>query len=457
MRHIRLALSLATLGAFASSFSGCSSDKRPPPEDIGTEHPSDGNGGSGQGGSASDDAGTGQGGTESAPQSCATKQCRGPATCVETDGVGQCVCDEGYENVADECVVDEDCIKLRLIEPECRQFRDAQPAVAMLFDVATCAGTTVKPAVLGNIDSAFAVRENGTKLGSESYATVFERDVESYVVIAVDLSTSVTEERSADVPALRDHIKALVRDLEPGVGESPVYVELIPFGRSANVAMPFSSDFDAISDRIDDIFENTGLYVPEPNGTNLNGAINQGTLDLQDTLAFRTERTGGGVVATGTVLSITDGNDNSGVRLEARAERYNLISVGISGDVNNQELTRIGAQGSFLAPSPADWQASFENVARRVAEYPRRSYLLGYCSPASAGRQTISVTWANGTAESDATCQVDAADFGTGQACNGEFIANYCTSSVPVCAGFLACGACSTDGGNPESDWDFGN
>jgi hypothetical protein len=311
--------------------------------------------------------------------------------------------------------------------------------------------------VLGNVSTAFEVLENGTRLGAESYATVLERDVESYVVIALDMSTSVTDGRSADLPALRDHLRALVRDLEPGAGESPVYVELIPFGRSAIVALPFSSDFDAITDTIDDIFANPVDYVPEPNGTNLNGAINQGTADLEAVLSDVTEDKGGGILATGTVLSITDGSDNSGVKLESRASRFNLISVGISGDVNNKELTRVGAQGSFLAPAPADWQASFENVARRVAEYPGRSYLLGYCSPASAGRQTISVTWANGTAKSDATCQVDAADFGTGQACSGEFIAGYCTNPPHGCGGFLACGACAdTDAGPFQPGWEFG-
>jgi hypothetical protein len=169
-----------------------------------------------------------------------------------------------------------------------------------------------------------------------------------------------------------------------------------------------------------------------------------------------TRRSGGGVVATGTVLSITDGNDNSGVRLESRFARYNLISVGISGEVDNKELTRLGPQGSFLAPLPADWQASFENVAQRVAEYPRRSYLLGYCSPAVTGQQTISVTWANGTANADAECQVNATQFGQGQACNGDFITGYCTDPDRDCAGFLACGTCAVgDAAVPEKDWDY--
>jgi hypothetical protein len=451
MRHVRLVLSMAALGAFA--FASCKSESIPDGVDPRTGNSGDGGGGAGSTGVTESDAGLGgSAGSMTTTGGCATKQCRGPATCVETDGVGECVCDEGYENVSDECVIDEECVKLRLIEPECRQLDGVEPAVAMLFDVATCAGTTVKPEVLGDVSTAFAVLENGQRLGSESFATVFERDVQSFVVIAIDLSTSVTE-RTADLPVFRDQLKALVRDLEPGVGESPVAVQLIPFGRSTRIALAFSADFDAVSAKIDDIFDDLETYVPDPNGTNLNGAINEGVEALE---AARKDLLGanrGGIVATGTVLSITDGDDNSGVTLDDKAARYNLISVGISDQVDNKELTRVGAQGSFLAPTPADWQASFEAVAQRVAEYPRRSYLLAYCSPAVDGQQTIAVTWANGTANADATCRVDAEDFGVGSACNGGFMAGYCTDSDRSCGGFLACGDCSADAGAIEQDW----
>jgi von Willebrand factor type A domain-containing protein len=444
---------MAALGAFA--FASCKSEETPD-----AVEPQGGNtitgGSSGSGGvGTTPDAGSsgGTGGTSGAPQNCDEMPCSGPSTCVLTNGVPECVCDEGYTKVSNECVVDEECVKLRLIEPKCRQLDGVEPSVAMLFDVATCAGTTVKPEVLGNVSSAFAVLENGTKLGQESYATVLERDVESYVVIAIDLSTSVTE-RTADLPALREHLKALVRDLEPGVGESPVYVQLIPFGRSTVPALQqFSADFDLIADKIDDIFDDPSSYVPEPNGTNLNGVINKGVQALEDKFKDVLGNTRGGVVSTGTVLSITDGDDNSGVKLVDRAARYNLISVGISDDVDNKELTRVGAQGSFLAPTPADWQASFEAVAQRVAEYPRRSYMLAYCSPALDSQQTIAVTWANGTAKTDATCKVDANDFGEGIACNAAFLAGYCTDPVRSCGGFLACGPCTTDAGDPVQDW----
>jgi von Willebrand factor type A domain-containing protein len=455
MQHIHHAIGLGLLVGVA--FASCKSDERPEPADNSIDNRR-GNGGSSAATSDVQVEVTDAGSPDASQRvGCAAKVCRGPSSCVETNGVGICVCDEGYESVAvdGECVVDEDCIKLRLIEPGCRQRQGAEPAMAMLFDVATCAGTTVKPEVLGNVDTAFAVLENGAKLGDESFAAILERDVESYVVIAIDLSTSVADDSARLLP-LREHLKELVRDLEPGPGESAVHVELITFGRSVIPAMAFSDDFAAIVSKLDQIFADRDAFVTDPNGTNLNGAINQGTRDLEDTLKQYLLTTGGGVVATGTVLSVTDGNDNSGVRLDARAARYNLISVGISSDVNYKELTRVGPQGSFLAPEPSDWEASFADVARRVAEYPKRSYLLAYCSPQVAGTYSVAVTWANGDAQANATCGIDAADFGVGQVCNGAFMTGYCADPDLECAGFLACGACTgSDAGSPETGWEF--
>jgi hypothetical protein len=458
MRHIRYAVGLSLVVGLA--FASCKSDDHPrliAPDPL----PTGGSGGSGSGSEDARDAGetpadaSQSGGTEGIPPNCQTKVCRGPSRCVDTEGVGECVCDAGYEPSADdpdECIVDEECVRLRLLEPGCRQRLGLEPAMAMLFDVATCAGTTVRPGVLGSVNSAFRVLENGQPLGEESFATVLERDVESFVVIAIDVSESVKSE----LPELLVAVKQLVRDLEPEAGESPVSVELVVFGRTVHLALPFTSDFDLVQEKLDEISAVDGSVAADPNGTNLNGAINLGTFDLQATLEAYRAANGGGIVATGTVLSITDGVDNAGVTLEARAGRFNLISVGISEAVNDDELTRVGPQGSFLAPSKDDWATVFGNVAQRVAEYPRRSYLLAYCSPAVSGTYSVAVTWANGDAEADATCQIDGGKFGVGQGvCNGAFMTGYCTSYTG-CAGFLACGSCVSDAGPVViRDWEL--
>jgi hypothetical protein len=149
------------------------------------------------------------------------------------------------------------------------------------------------------------------------------------------------------------------------------------------------------------------------------------------------------------------------VRLEAIAPRFNVISIGVSGNINDQELTRVGPQGSFLAPEQADRVAAFDAVAQRVEEYPDRAYLLAYCSPAVAGSHEVIATTARLEAHASASCGFNATNFGSGSACNQAFIETYCEEPIHACGSFLACDPpCKEppgDAGGPRDSWEFAN
>jgi hypothetical protein len=196
-----------------------------------------------------------------------------------------------------------------------------------------------------------------------------------------------------------------------------------------------------VTAKLDEIQADPAAAVNDPGGTNLNGAINDGVAVIEAALSARYAATLGAAPAMGTLVTITDGRDNAGVRLEPIGKHLNLISIGISSNIDDQELTRVGPQGSFLAPEQSDWSEAFNRVAERVNEYPSRAYLLGYCSPAVDGRHQVAVTLAARETRSDATCAFNAADFGVGAGvCNAEFINNYCADRS--CGSFLACGVC---------------
>lgn len=86
----------------------------------------------------------------------------------------------------------------------------------------------------------------------------------------------------------------------------------------------------------------------------------------------------------------------------------------------------------------------------RGLECPRRSYLLGHCSPAVAGNHNVTVTLAQRQAHASATCTFSGQDFGTiDQACNEAFISGDCDGNT--CRDFLACGSLNTgDAGLPQ-------
>lgn len=419
-----------------------------------------GSGGGGGNGGAPADAGAL---VPDAAPNCETLVCRGAGHCETNEhGHGRCVCDFGYELTLDgECVVDEECINLRLLEESCRQLSGRQPAVGVFFGLETCAGTTVRSDVLGPINTAFRVLEDGSPLNQESYVALFRRPVESYVKLALDLSGSLQGDQQMLV-AVIERMKAMVQSLTPPPGDPPVNVELSVFGRSHDLVQPFTTDLDLIATKLDEIQANPAGAVTEPGGTNLFGVVNGAMASLDELMEARIEETRGVVVTTGTQVTITDGKDNAGATLRTLDKRFNFISIGISADISDEELTRIGPQGSFLAPQQSDWEAAFNRVVARILEYPQRSYLLGYCSPAVVGTHTVTVTLANRPANTSATCRFDGQKFGTGfGACNEAFIGGYCNGQT--CGDLLACGTLTPgDAGAPlcpldgSPSWEFG-
>lgn len=390
-------------------------------------------------------------GSVSMPESCLDVVCQGQGECIVESGIPTCVCDYGYklDDAGTECIVDEDCINVRLLEDGCRQKLEAEPAMGLFIAVETCAGTAARPDKLGPLNGAFAVTADGTALSEESAISVIERDVESYVTFAIDLSASVIEDGDAIGPLIEE-IDVMVEELRGPPGAPRVSISLIAFGRFAENVLPFTTDIDLVQDRLAEIATDPDSFISDVNGTDLNGAVNLGSRELEDAMEARSLETGGDALVTGTLVAITDGDDTS-ARALSLSPRVNFISVGISDEVNSDALKVIGSQGAFRAPTQAQWGDTFALVSTRVKQYPDSAYLLGYCSPALVGAHTLEVGVAFVEAAETASCSFCALAFGDSEQCNVAFFENYCEAR-PTCGSFLACGGCE-ELGTVEDSW----
>jgi hypothetical protein len=338
------------------------------------------------------------------------------------------------------------------------QLVNSVPAVALFFAVEYCSGTAVLPEELGDLSKAFRILENGKDLSDESVATVVPRDVESYVTLAIDVSKSVSG--SADDPLRRKRLAALVGELRNFVaalkapsGAPPVSVSVLVFGRFVSEYVPYTSDLaevDAALQMLETAPEAVVSTV-SAQGTALFDATTKGIQSVERIQRLRSLVTAGGVLTTGTLVVVTDGADTVGATLDSsRLDKtlVNLVSVGISNDIDDKNLGAIGRNGSFLAPAQEDWAKAFTEIAQRVQEYPKRAYLLAYCTSLSNGDPEVSVSLQGEKPQSLASCKFDADLFSrdpqVASACDLDFFKHYCDSAE--CGTFLACGACDDAG-----------
>ena len=389
------------------------------------------------------------------PGTCDGFACGAHGNCeLDQDEQPLCSCDPGYVfgEGGETCVVDESCVQLRLLEDDCRQLTNAEPAVSLFFALDFCAGTAVLPEKLAELGLEFLVLENGEDIENnvESFGTLIPKPVESYVDLVVDVSDSITG--NEDLGLLIEELRTLVASLAPGLGEPDVYVSVHVFGRGTAEYVPFTRDFASVDDALAAIALDPASVVELAgggDGTDLYDAVALGIRRTDRIRDLRAAVTGGGVLTTGTVVVVTDGDDTSNGALDSVAiasTASNVISIGISNDIDAEALQLIGRDGSFVAAASSEWPAAFAEITQRVNEYPLRSYLLGYCSSATEGRGTVEISM-TGAAKvaSTAACGFDADIFGVGAqwVCNEAFFSDECDDKA--CAGLTACGACADD------------
>jgi len=414
------------------------------------------------GGKGTGAANSGTGGRSAALKCSDAGACAGPSRCDDSSGRAVCTCNEGYvfeKGSTSTCVVDKTCIKIKpLGDDSCRQLVGGISAVAAFFAVDYCAGTAVLEADLaplaavpGDLNSVFKVSENGAGLkDSESKVTIIPRDVESYVTIALDVSNSITVDQPAFFAALLGKLQTLVQALKPLPGKPDVGVSVLIFGKTVAELVPFTTDLDAVSAAVGTLKDSTVITTRVPaDGTALIEAANTGVTNTERIIALRNGVTQGGILSTGTLILVTDGKDNSGTMPSSglTTTSVNLVSVGVgpSEMLDGTLLKTLGRDGAFSAPAPADLDIAFAEITKRVAEYPDRAYLLGYCSPSVTGTPAVTISLTKLEVKATASCTFNPALFNAtiGQTCDAAFFTGECANRK--CGGLTACGKCTLD------------
>ncbi len=285
--------------------------------------------------------------------------------------------------------------------------------VAVYFTVDTSDGEPVA----GLTADKFRIYEDGSPVSAlESKQTILNPEVAAshYTLLLIDMSGSVSE--SDDVPVITQSAAAFAKRVEK-YQKLAVYV----FDGSPRIQpiVGFTSGGGAAAGiaRLD-------TYKARDPSTNLNGAVIEGFKVLN-----RQMRSSPTPLTFGTLVVFTDGTDRA-----ARVPREDLqkalddrqvdvMVIGVGAEIDDSELREIGRNGAILSKDRAQISDSFDKMAARIEAMSKRYYLLGYCSPARAGKHIVRVeTSAHGESGS-VEYEFDAKGFGPN--CNPDRPPNF--------------------------------
>ncbi|PDV98108.1 VWA domain-containing protein [Candidatus Chloroploca asiatica] len=238
--------------------------------------------------------------------------------------------------------------------------------------------TDIQGRTIANLQpDSFVLREAGNAISLTNVEQVPAEDVALRVVLALDISKSIT----ADLDRIKASATQFVRSLNPDDE-----VALVLFGNTARIAQAFTSDHGMITNSIlsigpDQLEDYTALY----NGT------------------FESTRlaSSGAISGRRVVVLLTDGKNTTppgsdsltltAVQREASDRGIPIYVIGVGPQVSEQELRIIATEGRLLQVDQAD---ELNTAFRELATELRQQYMLTYNSalPADSGAYPLDLT-----------------------------------------------------------------
>lgn len=345
------------------------------------------------------------------------------------------------------------CAKLQALQ----NFEAEPSAVAMLFTAEDCDSGIP---ITGLTGTDFIVQENGEALSSEAHRDVIGgRGYRVETDLLLDFSNSTLPIRGELVAGAKAFVDEILvqRQLADRVKIGVVLFD----GRAEleRLQLPVS---DAAT--LNAVLDSLGDHQPVDGGsTNLNGAVRQGVLQLQDRSRSIAQKNLGGVVATGHLVVFTDGADTAGrepptqatdvvsdARLAETAGPSGVVqtwAVALHGD-DYDPVALEGLLGGdrwiFESPEPTQLPETFDAMGDRISAQVEATYLFAYCSPKRMDTHTVTLALKPTVVpESQAlSFMFNAEDFEGG--CDAAFFDSACDNLE--CGGF-ACGACDDETG----------
>lgn len=307
--------------------------------------------------------------------------------------------------------------------------------LSVSFTVDTSDG---KP-VSGLTSDQFDIYEDGARISAyESQRSIQPRGQKSrmYSMLLLDLSGSIL--RSGEFPRVQEAATAYVDRVLKDGGDAQ-RIALYGFdGREKLVPIAgFTNDAAALKDAIFKLgirectvnadcsgftdHKTCAGWLCVDESTNLNGAVVNALAELDGAVAAETTIP----FKESALVVFTDGTDQAS-RVDAsstssaiKSSPSHVFTVGLGGEVDRSALMSFGKDGYEPVAAADQLQATFDQIAGRVASMANRFYVLDYCSPKRNGTHELKIvaryTASNGEAlQGSLTRTFDATGFTSG-------------------------------------------
>ena len=255
--------------------------------------------------------------------------------------------------------------------------------------------------------SDFKIYEDGKLVSrDESRQTIVNPEIAAvhYTLLLVDMSASVTE--SDQVGRIVAASTEFINRVEPyqkvavyAFDGSPQLYEITPFTENESRASEGMGKL-------------TGFKTKDPS-TNLHGAIVQALDKLKGGL-----KNAKVPLRFGTLVVFTDGTDRAArvpqqeMQDAIDASDYSVFAIGVGNEIDDATLSRIGREGYIRVENSEALSDAFKQIGDRIVRFTRRYYLLSYCSPARAGKHTVTIEAVTKSESGKLDYQFDANGFG---------------------------------------------
>ena len=252
---------------------------------------------------------------------------------------------------------------------------------------------------------SFRIYEDGQPISvHESKQTILNPEVAAahHTLLLIDMSGSVTG--SGDIGVIQEAARAFADRVQKyqkvaiyAFDGSPQIHPIVGFTTGPALA--------AGAGRL-------GTFKARDPSTNLNGAVLEGLKVLR-----RQMTTSAAPLTFGTLVVFTDGTDRAHRIPREQLERevyetdLDVMVIGVGAEVDESSLRRIGKTETILNKDRSQITASFQAAAARVEASSKHYYLLGYCSPARAGKHELRIEATHQGKSGDLTYEFNATGF----------------------------------------------